>query len=199
VLSWRRVDILVDDFGNCAFGALLFFACLLILLPPMLVTGEERFEEEVRGPPDDANGRLSEFVCNGFLASFVLLPVKLLDRVLLCKRGGFLLAGWSTDSRDHDPLNDAAAEESAPFFAFGGGDGFCGSGVVASAEGSEEFKSADSFERGLEVGDFELRKVSKGVEGIEGALVPEEFESSDAFAISGKGVKVVVVVGSSKD
>jgi len=70
VLSWRTVDILVDDFGNCAFGALLCFACLLTLLPPMLVTGEEWFEEDGR-LPDDTNCRLSEFVCNGFLAAFV--------------------------------------------------------------------------------------------------------------------------------
>lgn len=109
-----------------------------------------------------------------------------------------MLVGWSAVPRDHDPLIDAAAEESAPFLAFGG-DGVAGTGVVASAKGSEEFKSADSFERGLEVGDFELPKVFKGAEDSGGALVSKDAESSAAFATtSDKGVEVVVV-GSSND
>jgi len=110
-----------------------------------------------------------------------------------------LLAGWSADPCDRDPLIDAAAEKSAPFLAFGG-DGFAaGTGVVAGAEGSEEFKRADSFERGLEVGDIELPNVFEGAEDSGGALESKDTESSAAFAIgSDKGVKVVVV-GSSND
>jgi len=108
-----------------------------------------------------------------------------------------LFAGCSAFPRDQEPLNDAAAEDSAPFLAFGG-DGFSTTGVVAGAEVPEACKSAESFERGLDFRGVNPSEVSEGLEATEGAVTSAVIEMS-VVATCDEGVEVVVESSSDYD